>query len=92
MLNGWKEIAAYIGREQRTAVRWAIDRGMPVHRAPGQGRGTVYALPDEIDLWLAKDREKVSQATRASLFATDDRSEPARNDYHCIVTCSVAPT
>lgn len=62
MLNGWKAIAAHLGREERTAMRWAQERGLPVHRAPGRGRGSVYALADEIDAWLAADRERAAAA------------------------------
>lgn len=62
MLNGWKAIAAYLGREERTAMRWATDRGLPVHRAPGRGRGSVYAHPDEIDAWMAQGRGKAPGA------------------------------
>jgi hypothetical protein len=51
-LNSWKEIAAYIGRDVRTALRWHKDRGLPVHRVPGgQGR-SVFAYPHELDIWL----------------------------------------
>ncbi|WP_375390406.1 tetratricopeptide repeat protein [uncultured Sphingomonas sp.] len=65
MLNGWKAIAAYLRREERTAMRWAAARGLPVHRAPGPGRGTVYALPDEIDAWLAADRARAAATPAA---------------------------
>lgn len=51
-LGSWKEIAAYLGRDVRTALRWHKDRGLPVHRPPG-GRGqSVFGYTDEIDAWL----------------------------------------
>ena len=50
-LESWKEIAAYLNREVRTARRWETERGLPVHRIPGKRSG-VYALPAEIDAWL----------------------------------------
>jgi hypothetical protein len=31
-LNGWKEIAAYLGRSVRTVQRWEKDFGLPVRR------------------------------------------------------------
>jgi hypothetical protein len=31
-LDGWKEIASYIGRGVRSAQRWERELGMPVHR------------------------------------------------------------
>src|SRR5947199_8842789 len=52
-LDSWKEIAAYIGRDIRTAMRWEKERGLPVHRVPGDGtRQPVFAYKDELDEWL----------------------------------------
>src|ERR1035438_6360588 len=50
-LESWKEIAAYLNREVRTARRWEKERGLPVYRMPGKRSG-VYALAPEIDAWL----------------------------------------
>lgn len=50
-LESWKEIAAYLNREVRTAIRWEKERGLPVHRIPGKRSG-VYALASEVDAWL----------------------------------------
>jgi hypothetical protein len=50
-LESWKEIAAFIGRDVRTAMRWA-QQGMPVHRVPGAKRGRIFAYSSEIDAWL----------------------------------------
>lgn len=53
-LVGWKAIAAYLGKDVRTLLRWEKERGLPVHRPPG-GRGqSVYALPEELDRWIAQ--------------------------------------
>ncbi len=51
-LDSWKEIAAYVGRNVRTVIRWEQTRGFPVHRVPGGQRQAVYAWRDEIDAWL----------------------------------------
>ncbi len=51
-LDSWKEIATHLGRDQRTAMRWA-KLGMPVHHVPGGKRGRVFAYPQEVDAWLA---------------------------------------
>lgn len=53
-LDSWKEIAAYVGRNVRTVIRWEQQRGLPVHRVPGGGRQVVFAYPDEIDEWMEK--------------------------------------
>jgi hypothetical protein len=52
-LDSWKEIAEYIGRDVRTAIRWEHERGLPVHRVPGGRRGAVFAYASEIDRWRA---------------------------------------
>ncbi len=52
-LDSWKEIAAYLKRDERTAMRWAKERGLPVHRLPGPGRSAVFAYAHEVDAWLA---------------------------------------
>jgi len=53
-LDSWKEIAAYLNRDVRTAHRWEQDEGLPVHRHRHSRRGTVYAYPDEIDAWVSQ--------------------------------------
>ena len=50
-LDSWKEIAEYLGRDVRTAIRWEHERGLPVHRVPGERRGVVFAYTSEIDEW-----------------------------------------
>jgi VCBS repeat protein len=51
-LNSWKEIADYLGRDVRTAVRWEKEKGLPVRRLPGGKRQSVFAFAEEIDAWL----------------------------------------
>ena len=51
ILNGWKEIAAYIDRGVRTVQRWE-SLGLPVRRPKGSDRSAVLAFSDEIDMWL----------------------------------------
>ena len=52
-LESWKEIAAHFGRRVRTVQRWEKEEGLPVHRHAHRLRGTVYALPGELDGWWA---------------------------------------
>lgn len=61
-LNGWKSIAAHFGRERTTVIRWSAERGMPVHRIPGAGRASVYALTEELDAWLSASRSTLDGA------------------------------
>lgn len=51
-LDSWKEIAAFFGRSERTVKRWETERGLPVHRVPGSGRGSVFAYAEELSDWL----------------------------------------
>jgi WD40-like Beta Propeller Repeat len=50
-LNSWKDIAAYLGRDVRTVIRWQ-EKGLPVHRVPGGKRQAVFAYRSEIDDWM----------------------------------------
>lgn len=52
-LDSWKEIAAYVGRDERTAQRWHRLYGLPVRRPAGRAGTRVFAFSDEIDAWLA---------------------------------------
>jgi TolB-like protein/Tfp pilus assembly protein PilF len=52
-LDSWKSIADYLGRSVRTVVRWADERGLPIHRVPGGKRHAVFAYSNELDSWLA---------------------------------------
>lgn len=50
-LQGWKEIAAYLERDQRTARRWELEEGLPIRRLRADRRSSVYAYPREIETW-----------------------------------------
>jgi len=50
-LDSWKEIAAYLKRDESTVRRWE-EVGLPVHRHPHKKKAGVFAYPSEIDLWL----------------------------------------
>ncbi|MFP5229286.1 MAG: tetratricopeptide repeat protein [Acidobacteriota bacterium] len=54
-IDSWKEIAAFFGRDERTVKRWEKDRGLPVHRLPGE-RGGVFAWSHELTAWLNSSR------------------------------------
>lgn len=50
-VDGWKSIGGHFGRDRTTAMRWAGDRGLPVHFLPGGKTRTVYAFRSELDAW-----------------------------------------
>ncbi|MDO9335637.1 MAG: tetratricopeptide repeat protein [Caulobacter sp.] len=64
-INGWKAIGAYFGRDRTTAIRWARDRGLPVHRLPGGKTATVYALKPELDAWARGQPASLEPGTPA---------------------------
>src|SRR5438445_13794999 len=49
-LQGWQEIAEFLGLPVATAQRWQRS-GMPVHR----GGRYVYANPEELNSWLSSE-------------------------------------
>jgi tetratricopeptide (TPR) repeat protein len=52
LLQSWKEIAAYLGRSERTCRRWETEFELPVHRMDGSARGSVFAYKSELDRWM----------------------------------------
>src|SRR5271155_3702952 len=73
-LDSWKEIAAFFDRDERTVRRWEKERGLPVHRVPGGGRGGVFAYPAELKDWL-KGRAGELQAELATIPAVTEFAE-----------------
>src|SRR3954447_19582465 len=51
-LDSWKEIAAYLGRSEKTARRWEDREELPVHRLHHEKASSVYAYSNELDAWL----------------------------------------
>lgn len=62
-LGSWKEIADYLDRDVRTAIRWE-KKGMPVYRVPGGKRHAVFAYRSEIDRWLTSSTPQSLSAAR----------------------------
>jgi len=53
LLTSWKEIAAYLGRDVRTCLRWEKNFGLPIHRLdPASEKSRVFAYKDELSEWL----------------------------------------
>ncbi len=51
-LTTWKEVGAFFGKSERTVKRWETERGLPVHRLPGEARSVIYAEVSELEIWL----------------------------------------
>jgi hypothetical protein len=71
ILNGWKDIANYVGKGVRTIQRYERQLGLPIRRLAGRSRGAVIATKAEIDAWISARplREELSR----SLSASDNR-------------------
>jgi PAS domain-containing protein len=79
-LNGWKHIAAYLGKGVRTVQRWERDLCLPIHRPDPSNTHAVFALRPEIEGWLRNNmrpRPKVQRALCAPR-AKDAVGERAR--------------
>lgn len=68
-LDSWKEIAGYLRRDERTAIRWEKEKGLPVHRVPGGKRQAVFAFTEELDAWLI--RAEVREIVPAGLLSDE---------------------
>lgn len=75
-LVGWKDIAAYLGKTDRTVKRWGKDRGLPVYRVPGKAKTSVYAYSSELDQWL-ESAEAETETTAEELNQHPPVPEPA---------------
>lgn len=64
-LESWKAIAAYLDRNVRTAKRWEVNEGLPVHRHRHLSGNSVYAYSREIDLW--RENRKPAGAQRRAV-------------------------
>jgi Tol biopolymer transport system component len=66
-LDSWKEIAAYLKRDERTVRRWERE-GLPVRRHMHKKQASIYAHKAEIDVWWNNGRQRLEPAepTRAS--------------------------
>ena len=73
--DGWKAIARHLGRDRSTVIRWAKDRGLPVHAMPGGKSRTVYAVRRELDAWMRGDGVQPA-ANGGSDPVEDDEARP----------------
>ncbi len=78
-LQSWKEIAAFLGKDVRTARRWNAERGLPVHRVPGGKGASVFAYIDELEAWFHERPSEEPSGTPDSepSFAPDAGAAPA---------------
>jgi len=64
ILNGWKEIASYLGKGVRTAQRYERELALPIHRLAGKSQAAVSARQDELDDWRTSGRSQIESLPR----------------------------
>jgi TolB-like protein len=70
-LDSWKQIAAYLGRSEKTVRRWEETARLPVHRLNHEKRPSVYAYTNELERW----RETRRSAVEGEPEVADDAAE-----------------
>lgn len=60
-LDSWKEIAAYLKRDERTVRRWEAE-GLPVRRKVHKKQASVFSYKAEIDAWWHNGRQRLQLA------------------------------
>src|SRR3954469_8864466 len=88
--TSWKEIAAYLECDERTAQRWEAECGLPVHRMPGRKRGSVFAFKHELDEWLKQDGGRLPAA--AAPTKLEDSKEPVTTKERLSASSSLRPS
>src|SRR6202041_1975742 len=76
ILQGWKEIAEDVDRDERTVKRWEKQREFPVRRMPGNGRANVYIAVSDLEIWLSNS-EAPQEAKEASAAEPTEPPVPA---------------
>jgi TolB-like protein/tetratricopeptide (TPR) repeat protein len=71
-LDSWKEIAAYLKRDESTVRRWE-EEGLPVHRHPHKKKASIFAYRSEIDRW-SNNGHGTPAATTAAVAPAKRRS------------------
>src|SRR6185436_4306058 len=64
-LDSWKQIAAYLKRDESTVRRWE-EEGLPVRRHPHKKKASVFAYKSEIDRWLNNGHGGTATAVAAA--------------------------
>ena len=91
-LDCWKEIAAYLGKVERTVKRWEADRGLPIHRVPGGGRASVYAYTHELDEWLKSTKASEAESALAAIQTIQEDSSQMAPDVALLAATNVSAT
>lgn len=64
LLEGWKAIADYLRKTERTVQRWEKNKGLPIRRLRAdvsEELGRVYAYKSELDAWWNRHTDLTSE-------------------------------
>lgn len=68
ILDSWKEIANYLGKDVTTCYRWEKELGLPIRRIDDtSSRANVFAYKSEIDSWL-RTKAKSKEFTKKTIW------------------------
>ena len=87
-LDSWKEIAAYLKRDERTVRRWEEREGLPIHRHQHKSRAAIFAYKSELDAWWNNGQnalETQEQAQGGSEASAKLPAESTPSVYHTLV-------
>jgi hypothetical protein len=76
LMDSWKAIAQYFGRDVRTVQRWEKTENLPVHRHIHEKNGSVYAFKSELENWR-KSRSIIPARETARASTSNVASRPA---------------
>jgi|SRR5215467_13078033 len=79
ILNGWKEIANFLGKGVRTVQRYEREMGLPIHRPSGTSGGAVIGIQSELSSWVSSGRKRGDSMPRRR--ALNGRTNKLRADF-----------
>src|ERR1700676_2604129 len=87
-LDSWKEIAAYLKRDERTVRRWEAE-GLPVRRKVHKKQASVFAYKAEIDAWW-NGRAPAAAADVADAHPVLEIARPGTRASRWLIVCGGA--
>ena len=87
-LDSWKEIAAYLKRDERTVRRWEAE-GLPVRRKVHKKQASIFAYKAEIDAWW-NGRAPAAAADVADAHTVLEIARPGTRASRWLIVCGGA--
>ena len=78
LLEGWKSIAEYLGKTERTVQRWEKSRGLPARRLRAESpdeQPRVYGYKSELDAWWNR-QTGLDEDSKADIALVPPAQEP----------------